>query len=476
MAGIIQSTGIENSTIQLPTGRWPDQISYSAQDIYRYSVNPNPKIKALNHVHVINFDLDPDAPYTMSVQLPVMNKLPGKSRFYFFYVSNCHVGDVLGFTPTLLSGDTVNNLAGTFNFVLDGTKTLFICVGVKQNYIIHTFGRSNQSGSLPPLNLFRGSAPDIPSTATTFALPTDFANTINYTVDTWFGPDSADHIPGMDGYIVPVASAALHPVPGFRVVTPGIYRISYCGNGRQLQLDGLLAGPSPYGTVFAYLADGTQLDYIQSPSSTWSFVTGIAPAQVTNFSDSTTVSRTMALPADAFIICCTALAGVDTYSNVGTENSSVSFEYLAPLPPPELELALRSGSSLPAPNPNEIIMGSKQDTPSNRLALHQKQVNAQKESEHRARQLQGSASGQPYSSGFLLGAASPQISLNDLESIIRNVMRGSSVQPSSAAPVPSPSLAPPPPPPSASPRPPRGPPPSAPPPAKRARTAQFEKE
>lgn len=256
---------------------WPAGIRYNPnEDKYTFSVANNWKISPQDHLHVVDID-GPSGlgPYELTLQLPILNQLPFSSRMYFFYVSNSQDLDVLTFIPTPLSGDTVNGSPFFHSFTMDGVKKLFIALAVNGNYIIHEFGGgggSTPSGGGNPLNLFRAISSPTPVTPTLLDLPPFFFDTRAYTSTGWGPtPDPSDYITGMDGFIVPNTSVDFYDVPGFDVVTSGIYRVTYCGNGILLSVPHTANNNarSPLGIVFTQTpgSEGDLLEYIEGPAS-----------------------------------------------------------------------------------------------------------------------------------------------------------------------------------------------------------------
>ena len=115
-------------------------------------------------------------------------------------------------------------------------------------------------------------------------------------------------------------------------------------------------------------------------------------------------------------------------NGVASIQGNVAMCYWAPLPVPGpgpgpmMFSAMAMAPPAPAPAPvvglNEIVMGSKSDNTTSRLALHKKQVQGAKDLA--ARQ----ASASSYPAGLTLNSAGgAQIGLNDLETIVRQIMR-----------------------------------------------------
>jgi len=432
--------GVRDASVQFPTGRWPDQISYSARDVYLYSVNPSPQIQALDHVHVVNYDLDVSAPYTMNLQLPVMNNLPSKARFYFFYVSRCHNGDTLTFSPVSLSGDTVNGVAGPHSFTLTGTKVLFVCVGVKQNYIIHpinnTIAPAVPVNSIPTVNFNTGIVTPVFGTS-----PSDiYAGS----ADVFPGPSmfsaEQDIITGMEGYLVPNVPVPTQPYEGFQCTQSGIYfvqpslKVSF---DYTVGVSGVCLGF--YQACFnEFDASGTYTQFVPAASYIpFTLEVGPTPTLLTcNYQ----TGFFYPMQAGRYYVPSFTWDA----SSSGTNGScaiygNFAFCYWAPLPSGPMMVpgpsamfspmsALPAAPAPPAPAPvvglNEIVMGSKSDNSASRLSLHKKQVQGAKDSA--ARQ----ASASSYPAGLTLNSAGGgQIGLNDLETIVRQIMRVQAQQP-----------------------------------------------
>ena len=444
-------TGVRDASVQFPTGRWPDQIAYSLRDVYLYSVNPSPQIEALDHVHVVNFDLDVSAPYTMTLTLPVMNRLPSKSRFYFFYVSRCHDGDTLTFSPVSLSGDTVNGIAGPHSFTLTGDKLLFVCIGVKQNYIIHPIPTTvpvippTPVAAPNPTIMYRA-LPRDGQLDTPFAIGAPISdatyNLLRYCSYAFNPvPDPLMHIPGMDGYITYAKPLPGYARAGFVVNHPGIYRVTYTTSGIYWipNAGGPLINKEGNGLLAIFPAGGGDSPTDWAPFGTkCSTAVAPAPAPASMFSGS--VSRVFRLLAGDQILgslavdADVAVGGIGEWGGI-TDLSTYTFELIQDLAPPPAPLALASlrsfgpaAAGLSAPpsaslapeiNPNEIVMGSKSDNAASRLALHKQQVQTAKDAA--ARQVSFSSS-YPQSSSSS-SQQQPQYGLSDLEAIVRQIMR-----------------------------------------------------
>ena len=216
---------------ELPTGRFPDNIYFNGgKDILRLSVDSNPTIDALAHVHVVNFDIDTSPPYSMNIQLPIMASLPNQGRLYFFYVSYCHDLDVLSFTPFAGSGDTVNGNLGTFSFTQTGFKQLYIVVGVAGNYIIHSFGGGG-GGPIPPVSNtlpteyweFHGEVPPITGPSFGYQAMPSAASDLYNGVGAPLGPTTV--IPGMAGFLTADVPVPTQPFRGFLCNESGMYLV-----------------------------------------------------------------------------------------------------------------------------------------------------------------------------------------------------------------------------------------------------------
>lgn len=221
---------------------WPAGIVYNPnEDKYTYSVKSTWLVQPLDHFHVVDIDLTASPPYTMTLQLPIMNTIPFNSRIYFFYVSRSNNTDVLTFIPTSGSGNTVNGNAVSFSFTMTGAKKLFLCIGTASNYVIHEVGGAGAgpSAAARPLLMFR--ALQNPGGSTSgFTLPSPYSGGLsstgasNSTCFTSSGysstPDPLVYIPGMDGYVTYSAAIPNISKPGFRVNNSGVYRVTYsCG-------------------------------------------------------------------------------------------------------------------------------------------------------------------------------------------------------------------------------------------------------
>ena len=447
MSSVISRLGVTKPWKQLSTGRWPDQIAFSPdKNVLLYSVNPNPQIAALDHVHVINYDATPtETPFSMVVQLPVMTNLPGGNRFYFFYVSHCNLNDTLSFAVTSLSGDTVNGIAGSVSFTLTGTKVLFVCVGINQNYIIHPINSQiniPNASNIPTVHF--GHAASTPVNNPPFNTGTAGAAGV------FQGPDGfqaeSTIVAGMSGYIIPNVDIPTQAFQGFQCTVDGYYLVQ----PYLLTTVNYTAGVGgtnlgPYQANFLeFDSTGTYTAYYSSSSSYTPFTPKVSPTQtvIQWIYNSAFIQQ---MRAGNFYVPSFTWdnSSAGTINNVVMQGN-VQFCYWAPFlsdslvesPPDEIlespdPLAFRRMSAappaLPAPpapvNPNEIIMGSKQDTPGNRKSLHQKQASAVREARSQ-QQLQQRSSSSVHS-GFpsLNTAQGNQITLGDLESIIRKVIQ-----------------------------------------------------
>jgi len=428
--------GIQRANEQFPTGRWPDHIAYGERDVYLYSVNPSPLIEALDHIHVVNFDLDPDAPYSMTLNLPVMNNLPAKARMYYFYVSRCHNGDTLHFSPVSLSGDTINGVAGPASFTLTGTKILFVCVGVNQNYIIHPISPSifSPSVAIPnPTLMFNAVNHD--GTMTVYQI--EHAPIVNdvddgvtrYTSNSFNPvPDTGVYIPGMDGYITAVPALPVVGLAGFLVNTGGLYRITFNTYGIYVvpTTTPVGDGSGGNGLIVNFASDGSIVGIRGFGAQAFLNTTG-APDPSLNQGGCGTCE--MLLAANTYVV---GVMGIDStlgpYGQWGgsTDSSTMTFELIKVTPAPSPSSFGGPGFPSPAPSPapvvglNEIVMGSKTDNRASRIALHKKQHQASKDA---AQKHQASASS-PYPAGLTLqGPQMGQVSLGDLETMFRQFIR-----------------------------------------------------
>jgi len=420
MAGVLGGS-------QFPTGRWPDQIAYSRQlDTYIWSLGAVKQIQALDHIHVVNYDQDGAPPYTMELIMPVMENLPAGSRMYFFYVSRCHDGDQLKFSPVALSGNTVNGVLGTYTFTLDGSKQLFVCIGVNGNYIIH------------PINL--AISPVIPSSDIylrgvnfTTALTTDsnIATQPYATSDLFMWPTTAYYpAPTAIGdnsliaAFTPNVSIFSNVYFGFQCTVAGYWSVNYHMNftSTWATSSGSLIGSN----LMVVNSTGVTLKYnIYGGQSQLGAASGTVAGHLGD-------EVKIPLAVGDIVMLGAAFDFAGDYTDSSITGANVTFIYLGPypvLPPagPSL-MALRSASSSSSSSSdvasNEIVMGSENDTPKKRKELHKKLIDEQQQSDQKRKQQQ-----LEFASSFSSNppppspsSQQPSFTLADVENIVRKVM------------------------------------------------------
>ena len=425
-----------------PTGRWPDELSFDFNNnIIRLSAANNVNIDPFAHVQIVDYDLDPlMGPYTMTLNLPIMSRLPNNGRLFLFYVNECQNLDVLTFTVVTGSGDTVNGNLVSFSFNLTGVKTLFFCVAINGNYIIHQFGGGSASPAVPvpsPLIMYRGVTYNGPLTYT----PNPFPNPIQ----SWPGGlvaissnqwtptfDPTIHISGMDGYITPaVGTVPVVGLKGFLVNVSGLYRVTYAVNGLYSGTD----SANVVNTIGGYPGSIISVDnvggYLDGVSFGTSFTEGSDPTQVLVNGMCT---RVMHLPATSYItggVYFPTSFAINGQWGGQVDYSTFTFELLKqdPAPGPELFALAAPGSSADAVDGTDISI-TDQSFPAARRIQIQKDIKAAADL---ASQQQAYASS---SSAQQRLQANPQISLSDVETIVRQVMRAQQQQ--SSVPSPSP--------------------------------------
>lgn len=134
---------------------FPHSIGHTPKAVYRWTDGVDFNIAPLDLGHVVRFDVPLGGPPSPSITLtlPIMSALPKQSRGYFFYVEDIKTDSTLTFVPVLGSGDTINNdpFSAVFNWPVSpnaSNSALLLCVGFKGNYIIREFfGRT--SGEIP---------------------------------------------------------------------------------------------------------------------------------------------------------------------------------------------------------------------------------------------------------------------------------------------------------------------------------------
>lgn len=429
------------------TGRFPDEIMYHAsQDLFRLSVAADVSIDPLAHVQIVNYDVDTAPPYTMNLNLPLMGYLPGKGRIYFFYVSYCHDGDTLTFTPYPGSGDSVNGNLGSFSFTLDGIKTLFIAVGVAGNWLIHPFNNLvppaptatyGQSGAQSYMLQFQSPTPqaafwtDAPAAVSSCFYPNAAA------MDT-LTPFGIDDISGYfnENVLVPTKT-----IRGFECVEPGWYEITHT-MGAAVQFDSA-SGNNVWADLGVFTSAGVQKSHWRSADCSQSYY-----VSTTNYPNAM-VSQYTQLDAGDIVVFSYSLVGASVVTSTYT-SAFITFIYYGPTyTPPVAPLMMRmaaDGQMIDEPlkkapeakvideqtrevipidletdpssfDPPHIIIGGKFDKELQRKTLHLKHMSAKKNAlQEKSREL-----------GSLRDLSAPgSLSLADVESIVQKVLRSNS--------------------------------------------------
>lgn len=234
LSSIIGIPGLDH----LPTGRWPDQISFDpSHNIYLWSVSNNVQINALGHVHVAVFDQDGFDPYTMTLQLPVVEHLPGSGRIYFFYVPYCHLGDQLIFSQVAGSGNAINGLLTPHTFTLLGQKVLYVAIAINGNYIIHPFNGLTAppppSAALPPTMLYYldDNEPGAPGSFEIDTYGFEYGYGLHMTTLT--PSQGFDNIvSGMEGFLTENVQVDILNLAGFRCEQSGWYHVHFSDSWR----------------------------------------------------------------------------------------------------------------------------------------------------------------------------------------------------------------------------------------------------
>lgn len=208
---------------------WPAGIRYSPDhDKYIYSVSHTWQISALDHLHVVVFDVPPAPPAgnTMTLTLPVMANLPLQSRIYFFYVSQANPEDILKFVPVTGSGDTINGNAVSYSFLLNGEPQLYIALAVKGNYVVHAFGRNSITTGSIPTEFYEYDSLVAPTA--NVVTPYSTSNPGSYEMVAGNGASSAAVVivDGMQGYITPNSLVPAGSFQGFLCNQSGTYLIN----------------------------------------------------------------------------------------------------------------------------------------------------------------------------------------------------------------------------------------------------------
>lgn len=263
MSAPFSFNAVDNAVLdpQFSASTWPNVVHFSSADIYSLDTASSFQIDALGHFHLVQFDSALPPPWNMTLQLPVMENLPQKSRVYFFYCEGLVGSETLTFTVVPGSGDTVNqnpiSYTATFPAPVSSSSALFLCVGIKGNYVIKQIGSSSSSSistAAPPtiqFNLVSNSTPWL--SAGTNDYPWGITNDF---IPQW-DPAYLDIVPGMEGYVT--YDNVTNPAnPTFLCHHTGIYAISYYLTGQYTHDSG--------GTSWG-VEEGVFAEYDNSPGN-----------------------------------------------------------------------------------------------------------------------------------------------------------------------------------------------------------------
>ena len=326
---------------------WPAGVNYDPNSSkYVYSISNAYQIAALQHIHVVDIDLPQIGfvPNVMSLTLPIMKNLPLESRFYYFYVTQANPNDELTFLPVALSGNTINGNAVSYTFTLSGEPQLFIAIGVRDNYIIHAFGRNNigpDAEEIPTQQFTYLSDSEGVSGLTSFG-----SNLIGYTTkdiacdDNLVGPNNI--VTGMEGFLTLNSAIPTQGYKGWLCNHDGYYIVN-----PEIEVNVQVTATSTLGPLWSnfyeFNADGSFSSAIRAPS----FLPPLAGISPGTFDYGFVMNSSFLIPMHAgkfYVPTFTYDVANTSAVNVAEVNGSIYFVYWAPLPPPELELALRSAA------------------------------------------------------------------------------------------------------------------------------------
>lgn len=408
-----------------PTGRWPDELNTGDSSHYLLSAGTSVQIDALAHIHVIDYDLSPaSGPYTFVLTLPIIAHLPNGTRIYFFYVDQCQVNDVLQFNVVAGSGDIVNGDLVSSSFTLNGTKTLFVCIAFNSSYLIHQFGGNSTPApysTIPTVKAVYNNAISPLYSSTAFTMDAS-----SYTAKAMYAGQNAvtsmtTVINGMSGYIVPNSLIPVIGAYGFQCTVDGYYLL-HLNLGADLSFVAGASGTN-YGGLQACLtefdATGVQnpvfpmIDMCAKPFkavanpgtsvATWNFETG----------------RIVQLFAGKYYLPFFMWDNSSTTTvSAGHIGGQFYFSYWAPLtPPPAPAFLSLNEPSLATPAPAPLTLSRLAKTPQSSRVSTQKKLKAA-----------AASSSSISSSSLSSGGPSSQMSLADVESVVRQVLRAQQQQ------------------------------------------------
>lgn len=397
----------------LPTGRFPDDLCHSIHDPILYSNGASQKIRPLDHVQVIRIDtlVSPLPPYSMTLQFPVISRLPNNGRIYFFYLSECHEGDTLSFVPTPLSGESVNGnvLGHTFN--LYGTKALFACIAVGTNWIIHPFGNNIQNtASSTPMVRFDYSSAVIPTYGPPpigGLFPTDSDAFCGLT---GFSPEVVI-VSGMEGFLVPNADIPAQAFNGFQCTKSGVYGISpILELVQDYTLDvGINTVGCYWANFYEFSSTGTALSYTHSPA--FVPIVGNVPGGEHRCNGVHTTTQYYELTAGNYYTFSFTWDLQFGTIGAGTITGSATFQYIAPLPTPVGPTLMMSMAPGPSSLSSNVVVGSSSDSQVAKRSL----------------QSQFAASSSSSNGGVITNPeGQPMFSLNAMENMVRELIRQNS--------------------------------------------------
>lgn len=414
----------------LPTGRFPDQITHTFGNPLLYSNGATQKIKPLHHIQTIRIDTIPNVPhpYNMELQLPVITRLPNAARIYFFYLAECTDGDSLKFIPTPLSGESVDgNVTGKL-FPLYGQKVLFVCFAVDSNWIVQPFGQNAGNPPPPPPPISNILTPGVISTLKSQNLANPIPKLNYYNLDgngvsSYFpsGATAMNDLTPFGSYDisshftpnVPVtASPPQTDVRGFKVLVGGYYDIKL--------------------SMIATLTYGQQR-FIQSVDLAIFDGAGTLKKIFREHRNTAQQASTYQISTISSVIWKLDVNDVVVYSYTAQQDNlistayieaTVSFVYYGPgFEPSEPSFLLRTSASATTPveevfdQTKHVIPASKEDTRTNKRKMQEKLYSHEKTSTVLSNMAHSiSSRGQQDS------AQSPMFSLNDMEHMVKRIL------------------------------------------------------
>jgi hypothetical protein len=349
---------------QIPS-TWPAGVAYNPnEDKYTYSINNSWKVQPLDHIHVVDIDASDPSVHTMTLQLPPMFSLPLGSRFYYVYITQSNVSDILSFIPTPGSGNTVNGDPSVFNLTLTGNKELVIVIGVNDNYIIHKFGANQQS--LPQFPTVQipydvgvqpvvSSAPDQEGVVGGKCM----------LAGDGYCPGQVTIVSGMEGYLTENATIPVLGVQGILCNHTGWYLCNPALSGRLKYVVGSSAGGRQLGPYRFFFQDYDTTGAFSSSHNYCAYVPfqPVASPGATNIHWRVNASGLFRLINGHYYLPSFQydnISGVTEDLSVSTIQGRFDFVFWAPdapaSPPPAPLLALSSRLSAPQPSATDITL------------------------------------------------------------------------------------------------------------------------